>query len=266
MLSPFEASLMQMLIDKFGVTPEQVGTLLAGERSHGGHMVFNAVAMKLADGRRLCHLLCQYWEKPFFDLSFPYKRFLSHASRPLTDILRHDLLPLDYDDESVTVVACYVPESAVLDEVAERLGRSIILLLAEAEQVHDALIQMHDRIRRLTLVGTRDCGLDKRRFVELAGAGWPAVVHEHFAGGAIRVEFDRDGNLTKTLESLDPSEPRQLVDYLVGKTMTHHVYPGEDLGELVNSFVQSIAHFEGELKEAILRLRMAPMLLEDAGN
>lgn len=266
MLTHFEASLMRILIDKFGLTPDQVKTLLSAKRSHGGHLVYNAVSMKLADGRRLCHLLCQYWEKPFFDLSFPYRRFLAHARRPVTGLLEHDLLPLDFGSENVVLVACYVPEEKLLAEISQKLGKPILLLLAEAEKVAEALDQMHERIRRLETAGMRDCGIDKKHFVELAGAGWPALVHETFAGGIIRVEFDNTGNLTKTLESLDPSEPRQLVDYLVGKSMAHHVQGEDDIGELVNSFVQSIAHFEGELKEAILRLRMAPMLLEDHGS
>ena len=266
MLSHFEASLMQILIDKFGVAPEQVTSLLATERSHGGDLVTQAVRMNLADGRRLCHLLCQYWERPFFDVSFPYRRFLSHARRPLGEFLEHDLLPLDFGSEAVAVVACYVPDEELVQRLSKRMGRPILLLLGEAEKVSEALKLLRDRIRRLENAETRDCGTDKKHFVELTGMGWPAMVRETFAGGVIRVEYDNAGTLTKTLESLDPSEPQQLVDYLVGKSMTRQVQSGDDMGELVNSFVQSIVLFEGELKEAILRLRMAPMLLEDQGN
>ena len=255
MLSHFEASLMRILIDKFGVGPEQVTDLLAAPRAHGGRLVHSAVCMKLADGRRLCHLLCQYWEKPFFDLSFPYRHFLVHARRPVADFLEHGLLPLDFSNDAVIVAACYVPDEKLLAELATRHGKPILLVLAEAEKVEDALERIHERIRRLETIGTRDCGTDKKHFVELAVNGWPALVHETFAGGIIRVEFDDSGKIVKTLESLDPSEPPQLVDYLVGKAMTHQVRAEDDIGELVNSFVQSIVHFEGDLKEAILRLR-----------
>ena len=287
MLGRFEASLMQMLIDKFGVGPEDVGRLLSTPRAHPGDLVSAAVGMKLVDGRRLCQLLCQYWERPFFDLSFPYRRFLMYAHRPIGPLVRLGLLPLTFGDDAVTVVGCYVPEDEVLGDLSAQLGKPVLLLLAEAERVAEGLRLLDERMRRLAEAspgvpegeGDRgesersdrsrrecaviDCGSDKRRFIELAESGWPVLLHESFAGGSVRVEYDRAGTLTKTLEALDPSEPKQLVSYLVGKAMVHQVTPEEDVGTLVNSFVQSIPHFQGELKDAILRLRMASMLLEE---
>ena len=42
MLGEFEASFMRILIDKFDVSPEQVGRLLAEECAHGGDLVTRA--------------------------------------------------------------------------------------------------------------------------------------------------------------------------------------------------------------------------------
>lgn len=262
MLGKFEAALMRMLIDKFGAGPDEVCQLLATERIHGGALVTTAVRMKLADGARLCHLLCQYWEKPFFDLSFPYRRFLSHAHRPIDELLDIDLLPLEIGPDEITVVGCYVPEQKCMNELSRQLGKPIILLLAEAERVAEALLRLRERTRRLADARTCDCGTDKKRFIKVTRAGWPALVRETFAGSVICIEFNRAGTLSKTVESLDPSEPPQLVNYLVGKTMLHPVKADDDISELINSFVRSIVHFEGELKDAFLRLRVAPMLLD----
>ena len=262
-MGEFEASFMRLLIDKFDVSPEQVGRLLAEECQHGGDLVTRAVAMKLADGRRLCHLLCQYWERPYFNLSFPYRRFLIHVHRPIERLLEMALLPLDFADDAVTVVGCYVPEDEVLADLSTHLGRPVILLLAEAERVAEGLKLLHERLRRLADAQTVDCGADKQRFIDMVEIGWPALLHENFAGSTIRTEFNHTDAITKTVEALDPSEPEELVSYLVGKAMVHALAPDDDIGQLINSFVQSLAYFEGELKDAILRLRMAPMLLEE---
>lgn len=263
MLSPFEASLMRILINNVSVAPDQIGQLLEHPRSHGRELVHHAVQMRLVDGRRLCHLLCQYWEKPMFDVSFPYRRFLGHFNRPIAELLDHDLLPVDFGSDVVTVVSYYVPDDEILRTLGEKFGKPLHLYLAQVDQVLQGIKLLRARMERFQRADVVDCGTDKKRFVRLVKMGWPAVVRETFAGSTILIEHDRSGTLSKTLESMDPSEPAQLVHYLVGKAMIHRMTEGEAVSNLVESFSQSVPKFEGELKEAILKLRLAPMLLEE---
>jgi hypothetical protein len=70
--------------------------------------------------------------------------------------------------------------------------------------------------------------------------------------------------LTKTVESLHESEPAEMVELLVGKSMSCTVTPEMDLRELTTGFLSGVRFFQGALKEAIFELRLAQLVLDDS--
>ena len=101
----FEASLLAMLVDKCRADRACLAGLLKLKGLDGRTLVQRAVEMNLVDEAKLSRLISQYWELPLVDVSFPYRRFLVHFSRPVDDLLQHDLLPLEIEPAELTVVS-----------------------------------------------------------------------------------------------------------------------------------------------------------------
>jgi hypothetical protein len=258
----FEASLLGMLVDKFHVNRERIADLLKHEKLDGMGLVRRAVEMQLADAPRLARVISQYWELPLVDVSFPYRHFLVHFNRSVDDLLELDLLPLEFAPDMLTVVSYYVPEADARKRLEESRGVALRLYVAEYHAVQEALLRLRQEVKRFRAAEPLDCDEDKELFCRVTAEGWPASVRETFAGGTIRVEFGKDHTLRKTVESVDPSEPAEVANLLVGKSMTTVVQPGADFRKLATEFLETVGYFEGELREAILKLRVAQMLFE----
>jgi hypothetical protein len=261
-LSEFEASLLEMLIDKCTAGREDVAELLKTEPLDGRTLVQRAIDEKLVPGGRLARLISQYWELPLVDVAFPYRRFLVHFSRPIDDLLACDLLPLEFAPGELTVVSYYIPDEQTLRAIEQTRLVRVQLYIAAYRSVQEALLRLRDEVRRFHAAEPVDCGTDKDLFCEVTDEGLPALVREHFAGGTIVIEFDKARRLSKTVESLDPSEPEAVSALLLGKQMVTTVSPEEDLRRLVGDFVETVGRFDGELSEAILKLRVAQMMLD----
>ena len=262
----FEASLLGMLVDKCNADRECLAKLVGLENLHGRMLVERVLEMKLVDEKRLARLISQYWELPLVDVSFPYRRFLVHFSRPIQDLLEHELLPVEFRDDELTVVSYYVPNEDVVRAVEEARGMRLRPYISALSPVKEALLRLREEVRRFRATEPVDCGTDKELFYKAASEGRPAVLRERFQGGVILIEFSRDRRLTKTVESLDPSEPSPMQEFLLGKSMSATVPVGGDLRRFVGDFRDSVSLFEGELAEAILKLRVAQMMFESEEN
>jgi len=258
----FEASLLGMLVDKCNADRECLAKLVGLRDLHGRLLVERVLEMKLVDEERLARLISQYWELPLVSVAFPYRHFLVHFSRPVRDLLEHDLLPLEFHADEITVVGCYVPSEDAVREIEDRRGVGLRLYIGEMTPVKEALLRLGGEVKRFEAAQPADCGEDKELFVKVTAEGWPAVVRERVAGGVVLIEFDRERRLTKTVEALDPSEPEAVRSLLLGKSMSAIVPPAADLRRLVGDFVETVGHFDGELAEAILKLRVAQMMFE----
>ena len=71
---------------------ECLAKLVGVKDLHGRLLVDRVLEMKMVDEGRLARLISQYWELPLVDVSSPYRRFLVHFSRPVDDLLQHDLV------------------------------------------------------------------------------------------------------------------------------------------------------------------------------
>lgn len=259
----FEASLLGMLVDKCGVGATDLSTLLEIGDRPGRQLVRKAIDMKLVDEGRITRLISQYWELPFVNVKFPYRRFLMHFKRPIDDLLAHDLLPLEFEPSLITVVSYYVPSPEVVDEIEQNHAARLRVYIGNVRPVCEALVRLRDGVVRFKSSKAVDCGEDKELFFKATDDGWPATVREKFAGATVRTEFDQSRKLTKTVEKLDPSEPDEVRSMLLGKSMSRHVPYGRTLRKLAGDFVESVGDFDGELSEAILKLRIAQIVFDN---
>ena len=258
----FEASLLGMLVDKCNADRTCIAEVLKLKGLDAATLVRRAIDMKMVDEGRLARLISQYWELPLVDISFPYRRFLVHFSRPIEDLLEHELLPLEFRPDELTVVSYYIPSPGTIREIESSRGTRLRLYISAVTPVTEALLRLREEVKRFRSAEPVDCETDKERFHEVTAEGLPAVVRERFAGGTILITFDRSRTLTKTVESLDASEPAALTALLLGKSMSHTVTPDEDMHRLVDDFVETVGFFEGDLAEAILKLRVAQMMFD----
>jgi hypothetical protein len=259
----FEASLLEMLVDKCSADRDAIASLLRRRDLDGRTLVREALAMKLCSPGRLARLISQYWELPLVDIAFPYRRFLSHCSRPIDDLLELDLLPLEFAPGEVTVVSYYVPDEEAVERIEEARKARVRVYITVLSSMDDALLRVRQEVKRFQSAQPVDCGTDKELFYKVTAEGWPAIVREGFGAATIRIEFDRQHRLTKSVDKLDPSEPEAVRTLLVGKSMSCEVRPGMKIRKLVDGFVETVSLFDGDLREAILKLRVAQMLLDD---
>jgi len=258
----FEASLLAMLVDKCNADREGLARLLGSEDLDGRTLVERAVEMGLVDEHRMARLISQYWELPLVDISFPYRRFLVHFSRPIDDLLELDLLPLEIEPDGVTIVSYYIPDADAVKRIEAERSATVTLYVSALASVKEALLRLREEVRRFRAAEPVDCGSDKELFYEATGAGWPAIVRETVAGSTILIEFDKQRTLTKTVEHVEPTEPSAVAALLLGKSMSTRVAADEDVRMLVADFVETVGRFEGELAEAILKLRVAQMMFD----
>ena len=258
----FEASLLGMLVDKCNADRACIAEVLKLKGLDGRTLVRRAVEMKMVDEGRLARLISQYWELPLVDIAFPYRRFLVHFSRPIEDLLKHELLPLEFRPDELTVVSYYIPSTATIRKIESARGVRLRLYVSAVSPVTEALLRLREEVKRFRSAEPVDCKTDKELFYEVTAEALPAVVRERFAGGTILITFDRSRTLTKSVESLDASEPAAVEALLLGKSMSRAVSPDEDVRPLVDDFVETVGFFEGDLAEAILKLRVAQMMFD----
>lgn len=262
----FEASLLAMLLDKCGVDRKGMARLLKLRKVSGAALVERAVKMKLVGEDRLARLISQYWELPLVDISFPYRRFLVHFSRPIDDLLELELLPLEFGPDELTVVSYYVPPEETIREIEARRSVRLRLYISVLGPVKEARLRLHEEVTRFQAAEPVDCGADKELFYKVTDEGRPAVLREKFAGGSILIEFDRNRRVTKTVERLDAGEPAAVRTLLLGKSMSAEAPGSDELRRLVDDFVETVGLFDGELADAILKLRVAQMMFDSDGS
>ena len=258
----FEASLLAMLVDKCNADREGLGRLLGSDDLDGRSLVEEAVRMQLVDERRLARLISQYWELPLVDISFPYRRFLVHFSRPIDDLLEHDLLPLEIEPGTLTVVSHYLPDAEVVSRIEKKRSATLTLYVSALTPVKEALLRLREEVKRFRAAEPVDCGLDKELFYAVTAEGWPAIVRETVAGSTILVEFGKGRRITKTVERVEATEPAAVASLLLGKSMSATLGPDEDVRSLVDDFVETVGLFDGDLSEAILKLRVAQIMFD----
>jgi hypothetical protein len=267
-----------MLVDKCQADRACLAGLLKFKGLDGRMLVRRAVEMNLVDEDRLARLISQFWELPFVDVSFPYRRFLVHFARPVDDLLQHDLLPLEIEPGELTVVSYYVPSPDTVRAVETARSARLKLYIAALRPVQEALLRLAEEVKRFRDAKPVDCGSDKELFYKVTADGWPALVRERVVSGGVLIEFDpfghaqgrpepcrtgdRSGRITKTVESLDPLEPPAVAALLLGKSMSAVAATPDDIRRLTHDFVETVGFFDGELAEAILKLRVAQMMFD----
>jgi len=267
-LSVFETTLMGMLIDTCGLSPSQVSGIL-GEKERTTDSVATVVTrMGLVSSPRLANLIAQYFELPLVEPTFDPSVALELLWEPIDFVVERNLIPIYIDEDALVVVGDCVPPDHVVRELEDLFGLDVSLRICDSDALADALRKLRSDLAEIRRLGPADCGHDKERFLRFCRAGWSATVAERFAGGVVRYHYSPGGAdsgavLTKTVESLHEGEPPEMVDLLVGKSMSCPVTPEADLRELVAGFLSCIHDFQGELKEAIFELRLAQLILDD---
>ena len=273
MLTDFETTLMGMLIDVCGLSPAQITEILE-EKARTTDSVATVVTRRgLVSAARLANLIAQYFELPLVEPTFDPSLALEPAEEPIDFILERNLVPTSIDDSDLVVVGDCVPSPEVLGELEELFQREVRLRICDSNALAKALARLRTEVAEVKALGPANCGQNKERFLRFSRAGWSATVTERFAGGMVRYHYSpalasstgrpAAAILTKTVESLHESEPREMVELLVGKSMSCAVSEEVDLRELVAGLLSGIRHFQGELKEAIFELRLAQLILED---
>ena len=268
MLTDFETTLMGMLIDACGLSPAQVSQILAEKERATDSIVTVVTRMGLASGHRLANLIAQYYELPLVSPTFDPSVALELLWEPIDFVLDRNLVPTYIDGESLVVVGDCVPPREVLRELEELFGLDVSLRICDSDSLAEALRKLRADLAEIKGLGPAECGSDKERFLRFCRARWSATMSEQFAGGIVRYHYSPATDsappvLTKTVESLHESEPPEMVDLLVGKSMSCEITGDLELRELVSGFLTSIRHFQGELKEAIFELRLAQLILDD---
>jgi len=258
----FEASLLGMLVDKCRADRACLAGLLKLKGLDGRTLVQRAVEMGLVDENRLARLISQYWELPLVDVSFPYRHFLVHFARPVDDLLERDLLPLELAPGELTVVSYYLPSPETVRAIEAARSARLKFYVAPLRPVKEALLRLAEEVKRFRDAKPVDCGSDKELFYKVTADGWPALVRERVVSGDVLIEFDRSRRITKTVERLDPLEPQAVVELLLGKSMSAVAAGPDDIRRLTHDFVETVGFFDGELAEAILKLRVAQMMFD----
>ncbi len=268
MLTDFETTLMGMLIDACGLSPAQVSHILTEKEGSTDSVATVVTRLGLVSSRRLALLIAQYYELPLVSPTFDPSVALELLWEPIDFVLERNLVPVYIDGESLVVVGDCVPSQEVLRELEELFGLDVSLRICDSESLAEALAKLKGDLAEIQALGPADCGYDKDRFLRFCRAGWPATMTERFAGGVVRYSYSPASErslpvLSKTIESLHESEPPEMLQLLMRKSMSCQVTPDLDLRDLVASFLSSIRHFQGELKEAIFELRLAQLIVDD---
>jgi len=268
MLTDFETALMGLLIDACGLSPEQVSHILREKERSTDSVATVVTRMGLVSSHRLANLIAQYFELPLVAPTFDPAVALELLWEPIDFVLDRTLNPIYLDGETLVVVGDCVPPPQLRRELEELFGLDVSLRICDSDSLAEALRKLRADLAEIRALGPADCDYDKERFLRFCRAGWSATVAERFAGGVVRYRYSPEtaassSTLTKTIESLHQSEPPEMVELLVGKSMSCQLTPEIDLRELVAGFLASIRHFQGELKEAIFELRLAQLILDD---
>jgi hypothetical protein len=268
MLTDFETTLMGVLIDTCGLSPEQVSDILKEKERSTDSIATVVTRMGLVSSHRLANLIAQYFELPLVAPTFDPSVALELLWEPIDFILDRNLIPIYIDGESLVVVGDCVPPPDIRRELEELFGLDVSLRICDSESLVAALRKLRADLSNIKELGPADCDHDKERFLRFCRAGWSATVAERFAGGVVRYQYAPETAtggpiVSKTIDLLHESEPPEMVELLVGKSMSCEVTPEMDLRELVGGFLSCIQHFQGELKEAIFELRLAQLILDD---
>jgi hypothetical protein len=267
-VSAFETTLMGMLIDVRGLTAEQVSQVLEEKEGTGEPVSAVVVRLGFIGSARLASLIAQYHELPLVAPNFDPSVALDLLWEPIDFILERNLVPVSLDKESLVVVGDSIPTRETVRELEELFGLDVRLRICDSEALTSALGKLRAHLSDIRALGPADCGYDKPRFLRFCRTSWRATVLERFAGGLVRYHYTPATGtslavLTKTVESLHESEPPEMVELLVGKSMSAAVTPDMDLRELTAGFLANVRAFQGELKEAIFELRLAQLILDE---
>jgi len=265
-LTAFETTLMGMLIDACGLTASQVSDILREKERSTDSVATVVTRMGLVSSPRLASLIAQYYELPLVAPTFDPSVALELLWEPIDAVLERNLIPIYIDEDTLVVVGDCVPGQEVVRELEDLFGLDVGLRICDSDSLAEALGKLRSDLAEIKALGPTDCGHDKGRFLRFCRVGWSATVVERFAGGLVRYHYSPATDtataiLTKTVESLHQSEPTEMVELLVDKSMSCEVTPEMDLRELVSGFLAGIRYFQGELKEAIFELRLAQLIL-----
>jgi len=261
---------MGVLIDVCGFSPARVAEILK-EKARSGDSVAAVVSrMGLVSSRQLARLIAQYFELPLVDPTFDPSVALDLLWEPIDFVLDRGLIPVYIDEDALVVVGDCVPVRETVCELEELFGRDVKLKVCDSESLAESLRKLRSELQEIKELGPADCSYDKERFLRFCRVGWAATVAERFAGGIVRYQYAPGSELappvlTKTIEGLHESEPLEMVELLVGKSMSCEVTSDLVLRELTAGLLTGIRHFEGELKEAIFELRLAQLIIDEEG-
>jgi hypothetical protein len=107
-----------------------------------------------------------------------------------------------------------------------------------------------------------DCGQDKVCFIDKANNCGKAAVRETIGTGTIITYATNNCVLTKSVETFAGDEPEDVVTFFKGKSMSCEYEKGSFDSILVDGISTGIDLCEGDLKDAILELRLAQISLE----
>jgi small subunit ribosomal protein S5 len=103
-LSAFETTVMGMLIDVCGLTPEQVSRVLRAKEETGDSVSLVITRLGFLMATRLASLIAQYYEVPLVAPNFNPSVALDLLWEPIDFILQRNLIPISLDKESLVVV------------------------------------------------------------------------------------------------------------------------------------------------------------------
>lgn len=113
----------------------------------------------------------------------------------------------------------------------------------------------------LLLTGSKDCEFDQTCFIAKANACEKASLKENVEGSIAEYKTN-NCILTKEIIEFSENEPEQVKDFFKNKKMTcEHIKNNFDI-TLIQGVSTNINDCEGELKNAIIELRLAQIQLE----
>ena len=113
----------------------------------------------------------------------------------------------------------------------------------------------------LVIPKATNCDYDKACFIEKANNCERAIVRDTIGDGSIVKYTSKDCILTKAFDEFSETEPEEVTSFFEKKEMTCSYTQGNFDPVLVESLPSGIDDCEGELKDAILELRIAQLTL-----
>ena len=132
----------------------------------------------------------------------------------------------------------------------------IVCLVLGAIMTAGLLVMLPDQARAI------DCNTDKACFNDYANDCTSAMVREDISGSTLLYTSTNDCRVIKEFEKFGSIEPREVVSFFKGMSMTCDYTQGSYPAQITGGFVAGLEYCAGSLKNAVLEVEYATRQLE----